>query len=91
MTTPEYVSVIRDIIPSALAIGIITWVYRVLKSQINELRADLESVKKDKDKWYAKYTDLVATLIKTSNKNKCKDCKMLEAFQEHISKDSNNG
>jgi hypothetical protein len=87
MVATDFVYVFRDILPSALAIGIITWVYRVLKSQINELRADLESVKKDKDKWYDKYTALVATLIRTSNKNKCKDCKMLEAFQEHISEE----
>lgn len=84
MVTTEIISATKDVLPMALSIALPTWIYKVLKPQITELKNDIAEVKKDKEKWYSRYTKLVATLISASNKTKCTNCKMLEAFQEHI-------
>lgn len=84
MNTAEVISATKDVLPMALSIALPTWIYKVLKPQITELKNEIAEVKKDKEKWYLRYTSLIATLIKTSNKTKCHDCKMLEAFQEHL-------
>jgi len=87
MSTLEIVSATRDVLPMALSIALPTWIYKVLKPQITELKNEIAEVKKDKEKWYLKYTSLISTLISASNKTKCHDCKMLDAFQKHIEDD----
>lgn len=86
--TAEVISIIAQIVPIVLSIGLPMWIYKVLKPQITELKSEIEQVKKDKDLWYMKYTKLITTLIKTSNKTKCSDCQMLEAFQKHLNEDN---
>lgn len=84
MTTNEALTTFRDLVPIILSIGLPTWIYKVLKPQINELKKEVAEVKADKDKWYSKYTTLISELLMASKSSKCTNCKMLETLQNHL-------
>lgn len=86
----ETVAIIQSLLPIFVSGALTTWVYKVLKPQVTELKNEVKELKKELDekakaesKWHQRYLRLISAILSVGGG--CKpDCKIMDVFNKHI-------